>query len=247
VYDFAGVDRLGEALRAVDPSLRQDLNPRTTRSAEGMFIRLTTLAGEGRLALLDPAATAPYLGNPGNARTSVSVRLHAPRAEVTTKDTAIDRIELSADGFQTQADTVLTTSATFEYSGGSGPRGTVSGPLGGERASFGQSATASSQRRELLRFGTPMENDKGEGMEGHRVRAVAVLEVRGPGGTRFVTGDILFRTTEAPPEHGETDGGGAVRRIPRGPPGLPRPYRRPRLPRTTRAVPSAGTGAGSGC
>ncbi|WP_328921418.1 hypothetical protein [Streptomyces griseoaurantiacus] len=204
VYDFAGVDRLGEALRAVDPSLRQDLDPRTSRSAEGMFIRLTTLAAEGRLALLDPAATAPYLGNPGGARTSVSVRLHAPRAEVTTKDTAIDRIELSADGFQTQADTVLTTSATFEYSGGSGLRGGVSGPLGGERASFGQSATASSQRRELLRFGTPMENDKGEGMEGHRVRAVAVLEVRGPGGTRFVTGDILFRTTEAPPEHGST-------------------------------------------
>lgn len=177
----------------------------------------------------------------------MSVRLHAPRAEVTTKDTAIDRIELSADGFQTQADTVLTTSATFEYSGGSGLRGGVSGPLGGERASFGQSATASSQRRELLRFGTPMENDKGEGMEGHRVRAVAVLEVRGPGGTRFVTGDILFRTTEAPPEHGSTGTSRDGAKAPARTRGLPYPRRLRRSPRTTRAVPSAGTGAGSGC
>ncbi|MDQ0785004.1 hypothetical protein [Streptomyces sp. B3I8] len=207
VYDFAGIDRLGEALRVVDPSLRQDLNPRTTRSAEGMFIRLTSLAADGRLTLLDAAATAPYLGDRGGDRTSVSVRLYAPRAEVTTKDTAIDRIELSADGFQTQADTVVTTGATFEYSGGPGPRGGVSVPLGGEHASAGQTATASSQRRELLRFGTPMENAKGQGMDGHRVRAVAVLEVRGPGGVRWVTGDILFRTTEAPPGTGATVGG----------------------------------------
>jgi hypothetical protein len=253
VYDFAGIDRLGEALRTVDPSLRQDLDPRTTRSAEGMFIRLTTLAADGRLTLLDAAATAPYLGDRGGDRTSVSVRLYAPRAEVTTKDTAIDRIELSADGFQTQADTVVTTGVTFEYTGGSGPRGGVSVPLGGERASAGQSATASSQRRELLRFGTPMENDKGQGMDGHRVRAVAVLEVRGPGGVRWVTGDILFRTTEAPPGAGSADGGkitaaGTVTRATAPPeaPGASEPARAPAPPSSTydtsRPVPRYGGG-----
>lgn len=199
IYDFAGADLLGEALRAVDPSLVPDLSPRTTRSAEGVFIRLTTLAAAGRLTLLEPAAMAPHLGHPGGRGTSVRVTLYSPRIEVTGKDTAIDRIELSADGFQTQADTVIAPSVTFEYTAGGTDRGGVAVPLAGERASLGQTGLTSSQRRELLRFGTPMANSRGEGLDGHRVCAVALVEVRGPRGTRWVTGDVLFRTTETPP------------------------------------------------
>ncbi|KUN13312.1 hypothetical protein AQJ11_44935 [Streptomyces corchorusii] len=199
VYDFAAAEQLGRALRAVDPTLTQDLSPRTTRSAEGIFLRLTTLAATGRLTLLEPAATAPVLGHPGNNGTSVRLTLHAPQVEASSKDTAIDRIELAADGFQTQGDQVTATGVTFAYmSAGPHPVGT-SVPIAGERAALGQTALSSSQRRELLRFGTPMVNARGEGMDGYRIRAVALLEVRGPKGTCWVTGDILLRTTEAPP------------------------------------------------
>lgn len=70
---------------------------------------------------------------------------------------------------------------------------------------LGQNASSSSQRRELLRFGTPMANAKGEGLDGHRVRAVALVEVHGPSGTRWVAGDLLLRTTETPPGAGWSD------------------------------------------
>ncbi|MFD9292580.1 hypothetical protein ACFWBV_30760 [Streptomyces sp. NPDC060030] len=199
VYHFAGIDMLGEALRAVDTSLTREPAPRTNRSAEGILIRLTALAAKGQPTQLHEAGIAPLLGHPGSPGIWVQLTLHSPRIERTSRDTAIDRIEISADGFRTQADHVITTGATFEYAKAEPSPGGVTVPIGGERTSVGQGALTSSQRRELLRFGTAMVNAKGEGMDGHRVRALALLKIRGPQGTRWVSGDIVFRTTETPP------------------------------------------------
>lgn len=131
----------------------------------------------------------------------MKITLYSPRTEVTSKDTAIDRIELSADGFQTQADNTITPSLGYHHSARYGftDRGGPTVLVVGDRAMLGQNANSSSQRRELLRFGTPMTNARGEGLDGHRVRAVALVEVHGPSGTRWVAGDLLLRTTETPP------------------------------------------------
>ncbi|WP_327250036.1 hypothetical protein [Streptomyces sp. NBC_01320] len=216
IYDFGGVHELGEALRAVDHSLKGTSGPKTTMSAEGMFIRLTTLAQSNRLTRLEPAAVAPFLGHPGGTGISAKITLYSPRTEVTSKDTAIDRIELSADGFQTQADNTITPSLGYNhssrYSYSSADRGGPTVPVAGDHATLGQNATSSSQRRELLRIGTPMANAKGEGLVGHRVRAVALLEVHGPQGARWVAGDVLFRTTETPPETDLSDQTGRTER-----------------------------------
>ncbi|MFE6904108.1 hypothetical protein ACFVFJ_46185 [Streptomyces sp. NPDC057717] len=207
IYDFGGMDELRDALRAVDHSLKDTSRPQTTTSAEGMLIRLTSLAQSNRLTPLEPAAVAPFLGHPGGTGVSMKITLYSPRAEVTSKDTAIDRIELSADGFQTQADNTITPSLGYNHSSryGSADRGGPTVPVVGDRAMLGQNASSSSQRRELLRFGTPMANAKGEGLDGHRVRAVALVEVHGPSGTRWVAGDLLLRTTETPPGAGRSD------------------------------------------
>ncbi|RPK32527.1 hypothetical protein [Streptomyces sp. ADI93-02] len=199
VYHFAGIDMLGDALRAVDTSLTREPTPRTNRSAEGILVRLTALAAKGQPTQLHEAGIAPLLGHPGSPGIWVQLTLHSPRIERTSRDTAIDRIEISADGFRTQADHVITTGATFEYAKADPRPGGITVPIGGERTSVGQGALTSSQRRELLRFGTAMVNTKGEGMDGHRVRALALLKIRGPQGTRWVSGDIVFRTTETPP------------------------------------------------
>ncbi|GAA4620290.1 hypothetical protein GCM10023196_003690 [Actinoallomurus vinaceus] len=202
IYDFGGIRQLGQALRNVDPSLEQDLAPQTSQSAEGMFLRLNQLVASNRLTLLEPAATAPILGRRGGKGTSIKVTLYSPRQETTSKDVAIDRVELSTDGFINRTDKSTAFSLTF---GGSPlksdgtDRGGPSIPLLGGTENFGQISNFSSQRRELLRIGTPKEGADGSGHTGHRIRAVAVLEVRGPSGTRWVVGDLLLRTTETPP------------------------------------------------
>ncbi|MET7694508.1 hypothetical protein ABZT06_42445 [Streptomyces sp. NPDC005483] len=200
IYHFAGVRELGVALRAVSGSSERTVTPRTTVSAESVFIRLTTLIQYAEPTRLDPAAVAPFIGRPGTAAVSVQVSLYAPRSEVAGKDTAIDRIELSADGFQSQAETTVTPSVTYSHSSRYGPadRGGPTVPVAGDLAMLGQNFTTSSQRRELLRFGTPFVNAAGEGLLGHRIRAVAVIELHGPGGSRWVAADVLMRTTETP-------------------------------------------------
>ncbi|MFI2428623.1 hypothetical protein ACH5A7_31825 [Streptomyces sp. NPDC018955] len=200
IYDFGGVRELADALRAVDHTLRRTSEPEITLSAESMFIRLTTLAQSNRTTRLGPAALAPFLGRPGGTGVSMRITLYSPRSEVTSKDTAIDRIELSVDGFQTQADNTITPSLGYSHSSpyGSADRGGPAVPVAGDRATLGQTASSSSQRRELLRFGTPMANAKGEGLVGHRVRAVALVELHGPDGSRWVAADVLLRTTETP-------------------------------------------------
>ncbi|MGW3980187.1 hypothetical protein [Streptomyces mirabilis] len=202
VYDFDGLRQLGEALHAVDPSLGVERALPTSTSAEGMLVRLTQLAGTGRLTLLSPAATAPYLGQPGSVGTVMQLSLYAPHSEADSLDTAIDRVEISSDGASSQADLTMTSALNFGFSGPLGDarndRLSMTAPLAGERATAGQTHTYAAPRREMLRFGTPTAGAT-RGARSHQVRAVGVLRVTGPNGTRWVVGTIVLRTTEAPP------------------------------------------------
>ncbi|MGW4369221.1 WXG100-like domain-containing protein [Nocardia takedensis] len=223
IYDFAGMDHLTEALRAVDPSLDSGEHTLGNRSSEGKFIRLTRLIADNRLTVLGPAATAPYLNTgsrnvpasserpaPADAvsgPTAVEITLYSPRIETTSKDTAIDRVEVAVDGFRTAADNTITTTAGFDLTSSYSASGLIRGgfaiPLTGGDTAHGQAGSYSSQRREFLRFGTPKEKGDGTGATGHRVRALALVKVRGPEGVLWVTGDLLFRTTETPPRPSE--------------------------------------------
>ncbi|WP_431946944.1 hypothetical protein [Actinacidiphila sp. bgisy167] len=203
IYEFTGLDLLTQALREVDPSLRQDLRAQNTRSGEGLMIRIATLAAKGRITLQEPGGVAAFVGRPRatHSQTEMSVKIFVVRKEVTSKDTAIDHIASATDGFTSQVDSTLVLETNFGVSSpyGSADRGTFTVPTGGDHPRFGQTAAISSNRRELLRFGTPMVNAQGEGLTGHLLRAVAVVEVGGPRGRRWVTGETLLRVTETPP------------------------------------------------
>ncbi|MFJ2477814.1 hypothetical protein ACIOWI_33395 [Streptomyces sp. NPDC087659] len=202
VYDYDGITELAQALRSVDPSLGADRALKTPTSSEGMFIRLTQLASTGRLSLLEPAATAPYLGQPGASGTSMQLLIYAPHSESESLDTAIDRVEISTDGSFTRADLTMSPALTMGYSGPwsdrAADRSAPTVPLAGERTTSGQTYAISAPRREMLRFGTPLAGAE-QGAPGHTIQAVGVLRVDGPKGTRWVTGNIILRTTETPP------------------------------------------------
>ncbi|MFF1871101.1 hypothetical protein [Kitasatospora herbaricolor] len=219
IYDFDAVPQLAEALRAVAPALGGERTLPTSLSSEGMFIRLTQLAQTGRLDLLPPAATAPYLGQSGPTGTSIRVMIYAPRNESESLDTAIDRVEIATDGSFTQTDLTMTPALAFGYSGPLNSSQTdrigPTAPLAGQVTTAGQTHSLSAPRREMLRFGTPFAGAD-NGVRGHQIWAVGLLEVKGPLGTRWVVGNIILRTTERPPgtSRGANGPDGPTRRPP---------------------------------
>ncbi|MFJ8749449.1 hypothetical protein ACIREO_08950 [Streptomyces sp. NPDC102441] len=204
LYDFDAVPELVKALREVDPDLDDGLllGMQTSTSVEGTLLRLAQIAATGRLTQLTPAATAPYLGRPGSDRNALQMLIFAPRSESDSRDTAIDRIEIANDGAFTQADLSLSPSTDLNLSpslkNAGQDRLALKGPLAGSASTVGQTWTGSAPRREMLRYGTPMAG-AAEGVRGHEVWAAGLLKVVGPKGTRWVTGNMILRTTEAPP------------------------------------------------
>ncbi|GAB3240164.1 hypothetical protein [Kineosporia babensis] len=201
IYDLSGVQELRQALEQADPNWARRLTPQTASSAEGMFARLNQFVQTGELTLVSRAGTSAFLSRPG-ADVQIEMTLYAPRSERSSRDIAIDHIEVSNDSVTNATSGSITRSLTLgqSYDGEPLDRSGPIAPLWGDGAGAGDTSTRATQRRELLRFGTVMENAAGTGLMGHRVRAAALLRVVGPNGTRWVLTDILLRSTEAPPE-----------------------------------------------
>ncbi|QKW13736.1 hypothetical protein [Verrucosispora sp. NA02020] len=209
VYDFDAVAQLAHAIRTVDPSLADDDQLHNSTSAEGIFVRLSSLVRSGRVTMLEPAAVGRLLGRAGRPGTSLQFALYAPRPASSSRNVAIDGINANTDSFTTTVTGATTPTMTFgdahpltrDVTNTGGP--TV--PVLGVDAAHGQGVGGSAQRREILRFGTPTESAAGLGTPGHQVVAVAVIRVDGPHGTRWVVGNIDLRTTEAPPAPAPAD------------------------------------------
>ncbi|MFI7024342.1 hypothetical protein ACIBMZ_16660 [Micromonospora sp. NPDC049900] len=203
VYDFDAVTQLAEAIRSVDPSLADDDQLHNSTSAEGIFVRLSSLARSGRVTMLEPAAVGRLLGRAGGPGTSLQFALFSPRPASSSRNVAIDGINANTDSFTTTVAGSVIPAMTFgdahpltrDVTNTGGP--TL--PILGVDAPHGQGVGGSAQRREILRFGTPVESAAGDGTPGYQVVAVAVVRVNGPHGRRWVVGNIEMRTTEAPP------------------------------------------------
>ncbi|MFJ2478171.1 hypothetical protein ACIOWI_35295 [Streptomyces sp. NPDC087659] len=202
VYDFDAMGQFVEALREVDPELADASKPGMSTSSEAGLIRLTRLAATGTLTPLTAAAITAYVRHAGSGRISVQVLMFAPHSVDNSVDTAIDLLEIANDGASTHADSAVTPSLMLDVSPSLGDshqnRIGAAGPLAGSSASMGQTVSQSAPRREMLKIGTHVAGAS-EGARGDEVTAVALLMVVGPGGTRWVVGNIDLRTTEAPP------------------------------------------------
>jgi hypothetical protein len=205
VYDFNAIPELRTALRTVDPRLGGDPGPQLTHSAEATSIVLASWASKGDPVPLTDAAAMHILGTTARPGSTVTLRVYDPQVEISSRDQAIDDVKINTDGFGPAASHTSAPSATLGVNTPL-PAGSLdvirgpSVPLAGHSTARGGYAQHTSTRREMLRYGTPAENAKGQGLPGHLVHAAGVIEVRGPeGATRWVAGDLTFRTTETPP------------------------------------------------
>ncbi|MGW1624743.1 hypothetical protein ACWCQR_38155, partial [Streptomyces sp. NPDC002172] len=204
---FAGTGQLGEALIAVGAASETDTEPLTNWSADDVVVRLNSLV-DSRKAELSTAAVAPLMGRNAVSGVEMTLTLHSPHIVVSSGDAAVDGMHIATDGFKHQGGSTTTAAASFSLASayGRADNGAIGIPLGGAGITDGQSFTGTSMRREVLRFGTEEESATGDGHLGHLVRVLGLLEIKGPAGTRWVTGDILLRTTETPPTSSEPPG-----------------------------------------
>ncbi|MGW0180122.1 hypothetical protein [Nocardia sp. NPDC003345] len=208
IREFDASPQLAEALLAVDSSLATNDN---TRSAEAMYNRLVTLVASGAATFLGPQSTAPFLNvdpsgtvpTPRKHAAEVTVdgiqiklSLYSPRAEESATSIANDRFEFTVDNMSSSESKSTTVAPSFTYSGklteaGNHRMGPTGIPIGGQTETKGGSGAAGSVLRNLFRTNAPAD--------GHRLRTVALVEVRGPKGTLWVTGDLILRSIETPP------------------------------------------------
>ncbi|MFG1953740.1 hypothetical protein [Micromonospora sp. NPDC048830] len=202
VYDFDAVAQLAEAIRTVDPSLAGDDQLHNSVSAEGIFLRLAQLARSGKVTMLEPAAVGRLLGRAGTPGTSLQFALYTPGSTSTSRNVAIDSVYANTDTFATIVNSSVIPTFGFSHTAPFTHDGNNYGgpmvPIAGVEAAQDQSAGGFGQRREIIRFGTPIESADGNGTSGYQLTAVAVIRVGGPKGTRWVVGNIEIRTTEAP-------------------------------------------------
>jgi hypothetical protein len=210
VYDFNGYDAIREALLVLEPRLAST-PARLTQSLETLNIVLTgwasggaarlTLAEAGHFGLTPQAWTtafriAPTLG------TEVTLTIYDSLIELSSRDQAIDGLDIATDAFGPSANTTSAPSVTFSayepLRGSTIESFRPSIPLLGQSRSRGGYAQQASARRAFIRFGTPAENARLEGLPGHLIHGVVVIRLRNGSRTRWVVGHLQFRATETP-------------------------------------------------
>ncbi|WP_137022884.1 lonely Cys domain-containing protein, partial [Streptomyces albus] len=204
VYDFDAMEELADALRQVDPELRHEHLPKTATSAEATMRRLGDLVRRGRITLT-PAQASRFTGDePSGGSAGIKLALYRPQVETTSRQVLSQRLRTTVSTYATTGSRTVSPSVTAPLTGGltGGNTDSLSGtvPVAGETMGAGHATGGTSFRREVLKYGTPAsENSEGEpddsGVLGFTVTAHAVLEVSGPDGTRWVTGNAVLRPT----------------------------------------------------
>ncbi|WP_329138172.1 hypothetical protein OG552_29835 [Streptomyces sp. NBC_01476] len=204
IYHFGGLDQLTRALHSLAPGLGAlTAGHGTTMSDEGRLVRLTQLAAAGVPVPVHPAGLTPHVGRSVPHQVEVHVTFHAPRIVAQSNDVGIDRVQISTRGSAAQTDVTHSPALSFTYSGPVNAAQTdrlgPGVPVAGERTDLGHTHAQSAPVREMLRFGTRLAN-RDQGTQGALVQAVAVVHLRRGDQERWVTGPVVLRATELPPQ-----------------------------------------------
>ncbi|WP_299531524.1 hypothetical protein [uncultured Streptomyces sp.] len=210
-FGFNAWQEVATALDTVAPGQNTPWRSLTTStSSEAAAVRLGELIQAGEIALDRPRTTGgltdrmpgAWVGNSGpfDAPT-ISVSLHDPRLTSDTGDVTLDRLRLynSVTTSTSSGGTGFGLSFQAAYAADDPNRHTVGATvpvLVRQPQTAGETATASGAGRDWLKTGTTAA-PKGE--RGTRTYAALVdvhLTVRGPDGTRHVTGTTTMRMTE---------------------------------------------------
>ncbi|MFJ4895975.1 lonely Cys domain-containing protein [Streptomyces sp. NPDC088788] len=204
VGDFDAVDQLAQALRTVDPSLRDKSLPNNSESQEATMLRIGNLIGAGKVALTAAQASRFTGKRPSGSASCVQLTLYRPQTEASSRSTVLVDMPTHIRSTSSSGKQTYSTSVTMPLGGGltQGNSDTLSVPVpvAGDNTTTGKTSGHFNYRRESLKYGTGLsQNEKDEpdesGVLGFTVTVHVVLEVSGPEDTRWVTGNAVVRAT----------------------------------------------------
>ncbi|MFD7877292.1 hypothetical protein ACFV5G_24860, partial [Streptomyces sp. NPDC059766] len=212
VFDFNAWPELTTALNTVAPGQNRTWRSlETSTSAESTAVRIGELIQAGEISLDHPRTAAGLTDNmPGaypfesapDTPPSLSVTLHNPRRVTEASDVTLDRLRVSSTGGGSSSNGATTGGISFQgvYShddDNQAAGGATIPVLARQPRTTGSTAGASGGRREWLKTGTTTA--PADGSHGTRTYEALVdthLTVRGPEGTRHVTGTATVRVAE---------------------------------------------------
>ena len=209
IYHFEAGRQLQQALREVGAAEWNVTETELTYSTEALHDFLGKVARH-QAVVVDKGTATILLGAPGESGAQLTLRIFDPLEQNKDKTEAIDDIKISNLTFGVTVATTRNSPLTLSASGPMNPAGTdtFKAPslqfLGNSR-NTGTYQVSSVVAREMGRWGTAMETKDGQGMTGYEYGAVGLIEVTGPKGTRWVEGDLRFRSTERAEEPNAQD------------------------------------------
>ncbi|MER5436089.1 hypothetical protein ABT057_44540, partial [Streptomyces sp. NPDC002588] len=212
VFDFNAWPELTTALNTVAPGQNRTWRSlETSTSAESTAVRIGELIQAGEISLDHPRTAAgltdsmpgayPFESAP-DTPPSLSVTLHNPRRVTEASDVTLDRLRVSNTGGGSASNGATTGGISFQavYShddDNQAAGGATIPVLARQPQTTGSTTGASGGRREWLKTGTTTA--PADGSHGTRTYEALVdthLTVRGPEGTRHVTGTATVRVAE---------------------------------------------------
>ncbi|MBE9500331.1 hypothetical protein IHE61_27090 [Streptomyces sp. GKU 257-1] len=118
VGDFDAVDELADALRAVDPALRDGGLPKTSESQESTMLRIGNLVGSGKVALTAAQASRFTGKRPSGSSSSVRLDLYRPQTESSSRTLVLMGIRVNIRSASSSGSQTYSPSANVPLSGG---------------------------------------------------------------------------------------------------------------------------------
>ncbi|MBK3628904.1 hypothetical protein JHN59_29575, partial [Streptomyces sp. MBT49] len=212
VFDFNAWPELTTALNTVAPGQNRTWRSlETSTSAESTAVRIGELIQAGEIALDHPRTAAgltdsmpgayPFESAPGTPP-SLSVTLHNPRRVTEASDVTLDRLRVSNTAGGSSSGGATTGAISFQgvYShddDNQAAGGATIPALARQPRTTGGTTGTSGGRREWLKTGTTTAPaDGSHGTRTYEALVDTLLTVRGPEGTRLVTGTATVRVAE---------------------------------------------------
>ncbi|MFD6529953.1 hypothetical protein ACFWEE_08065, partial [Streptomyces sp. NPDC060184] len=212
VFDFNAWPEVTSALNTVAPGQNRDWRSLdTSTSAESTAVRIGELIQAGEIALDHPRTAAGLTGSmPGaypfesapDTPPSLSVTLHHPRRVTGASDVTLDRLSFSSTVGGSSSNGGVTGGISFQgiYShddANQASGGATIPVLARQPQTTGGAAGTSGGRREWLKTGgTSAPKDGSHGTRTYEALVDTHVTVRGPEGTRHVTGTATVRVAE---------------------------------------------------
>ncbi|MCZ4088296.1 hypothetical protein, partial [Streptomyces antarcticus] len=212
MFHFNAYRELSQALTDVAPALAPGLgSTAVSESAEAAAVRIGELIQARRVDVDLPRGTGITSSMPGSypaeedagAPPDLRIEVRNPRRITDAGDVTLDRLRLPGTTASTAltagggSNTTLNTAHTADALGPSNLFGTGIPVLARQPVTQGPGTAVTASRREWFKVGgTALPADGGRGTRSYETMVDVLITVKGPGGTRYVSGSAETRLSE---------------------------------------------------